>query len=308
VTESQSSAEIPTMAKSAVFWLGLVAAIAAFAIANGLSEYQLGPEQSVSRVLIGDTIRTVPTGAGVVGLLCWPLTLAARRLQSLPRAAAYQVGISVGAVAGGLLASCVRVILGDWPPPLLLPSAAAGAVLALALVAAGRRQQSSNHPLPMGQRLPTSVVIILVALCAFGAVAVLLPWYLHPFFGGTVLVILGYQELPGQLSAGAFGCLAAICIIQHFWPRLPWFVPLTFALAVGAGVVAVVIEPFQLPWGIAETSVFIFEPLWFPRGAGSGIYLVLGAAVAVVVVAGHQLWKARPGFAGGSKPEPIASL
>jgi hypothetical protein len=149
------------VAKRAVFWLGLVAAITAFAIAHGLSEYRIArsartymvvdgverdltPEELVSSFLIGNTIQAVPIGAVAVGLLCWPLTFAARRFRSFPGISAYLVGIGVGTVVGGFLSFFVWVLLGGWGPPLLLPSVAAGAVLAPALVAASRGQQSPN--------------------------------------------------------------------------------------------------------------------------------------------------------------------
>jgi hypothetical protein len=143
------------VAKRGVFWLGLVAAIATFAISNGLSEYRIArtartyvvvngverdltPGELVSSFLIGETIRAVPIGVVAAGLLCLPLTLAARVLESLPTAAAYLVGTGMGAGVGGMLSFFVWVLLGGWGPPLLLPSVAAGAVLAPALVAARR--------------------------------------------------------------------------------------------------------------------------------------------------------------------------
>jgi hypothetical protein len=152
------------MARRAVFWVGLVAAIAAFAITSGASEYRIArsartyvvvdgverdltPEELVSSFLIGDTIQAVPIGVVVVGLLCFPLILAAGCLRALPGAAAYLVGIGVGAVAGGVHSFFVWLLLGGWGPPFLLPSAAAGSVLALALLAASRVQAAPNPAL-----------------------------------------------------------------------------------------------------------------------------------------------------------------
>lgn len=152
------------MAKRAVFWLGLVGAIAAFAVANGWSEYHIAcssrtyvvvngaerdltPDELVSSFLIGGTIRAIPIGVVAVGLMCLPLALATRGLRSFPGAVAYLLAVGVGAVVGGGLSFCVWVMFGGWGPPFLLPSGAAGALLAPALIAARRRRQMPNQAL-----------------------------------------------------------------------------------------------------------------------------------------------------------------
>ena len=143
------------MAKRVVLWLGLLIAVATFAVANGWSEYQIarsartytvvnGVERDlttnelVASFLIGDSIRAVPYGVVAVALLYWPLRRVARGLRPLPGSAAVPVGVVIGAAVGGFLSFVVWVLLGGWGPPLLLPSVASGAVLTAALVAAHR--------------------------------------------------------------------------------------------------------------------------------------------------------------------------
>jgi hypothetical protein len=144
------------MTKGAVFFvIGLAAATAAFAVGNGINEYQIArsartyvivngverdltPAELISSFLIGDTIRAIPFGAVAAGLLFVPLFFVARTFQSLPPAAAYAFGCATGGLAGGVLSFVVWMIFGGWGPPFLLPAIAAGAVLAPTLIGACR--------------------------------------------------------------------------------------------------------------------------------------------------------------------------
>jgi hypothetical protein len=146
---------------------GLVGAAAAFAIADGIGEYQtarsartyvvvngverdLTPEELVLHFLIGDTIRAIPFGALAAAMLSIPLFLAARALRSVPATAAYALGCIAGGLAGGALSFAVWVIFGGWGPPSLLPALAAGVVLAPALVGAWRTRKPAESPSGLG--------------------------------------------------------------------------------------------------------------------------------------------------------------
>lgn len=106
------------MAKRVALWLGLLIAVAAFAIANGWSEYHvarsvrtytivngverdLTPDELMLSFLIGDSIRGVPIGVVAVALLYLPLRWVARGLRSLPGIAAVPAGVAIGAAVGG---------------------------------------------------------------------------------------------------------------------------------------------------------------------------------------------------------------
>jgi hypothetical protein len=140
------------MAKRAFLWLGLLTAVAAFAVANGWSDYQtarsvktyivvngvereLTPSELVSSFLIGDSVRTVPIGVIAVTLLYLPLRRVARGLKFLPKLVAVPAGMMIGVAIGGFISFVVWVLLGGWGPPLLLPSVVAGAILTGVLVA-----------------------------------------------------------------------------------------------------------------------------------------------------------------------------
>lgn len=111
------------MANRMAFWLGLVVAVMAFAIADGLSENQ-----------IGDSIRAVPIGVGAVGLLYLPLTVVTRRWQSFRGVTSYLLGVGVGAAAGAFLSIIIWALIGGWGPPFFLPSIVAGAMLASSII------------------------------------------------------------------------------------------------------------------------------------------------------------------------------
>ena len=163
------------MAKRVAVWLGLVAAVAAFAVANGWSAYRvarsaatntvadgaerdLAPDHLVTSVLIRESVRVVPVGVMAVALLYPALWWVAGVLGSQPGVAEVLVAAIAGAGGGVFLSLAAWVLFGGWEPPFLLPSVAAGAVLTPTLVAARReaagarrhRLASPGAPMPEG--------------------------------------------------------------------------------------------------------------------------------------------------------------
>jgi hypothetical protein len=140
------------MIKAAILGvMGFLGATLAFALANGISEYQtalssrtytiidgverdLTSEELRSSFLIGDTIRTLPFGLIVAGALSIPLFFVARSLRSVSRLAAYFFGGLIGAVAGIALSIVTWILFGGWGPPFLLPAMVCGIILAVAWV------------------------------------------------------------------------------------------------------------------------------------------------------------------------------
>jgi hypothetical protein len=133
--------------------IGILGATLAFALANGISEYQtarssrtytivdgverdLTPEELRSSFLIGDTIRAVPFGLIAASVLWIPILFVARAFRSVPRVAAYFLGCSIGALAGITLSFVTWIIFGGWGPPFLAPAIACGIILAPLLVEA----------------------------------------------------------------------------------------------------------------------------------------------------------------------------
>jgi hypothetical protein len=152
----------------------------------------------------------------------------------------------------------------------------------------------------MGQRHPMVVAVALVAVCALGIASVYLPWASVNLFG-AVIAMPGSSGWAGQVTAAAFGVLAAACVVQLLWPRLPRRAPLTLAVVVGLGVLAITLGP-SLLYPYAELSVAGGPPERIPSAIGVGKYVAMAAGATVALVAAWQLWQGRRVPAAGVRP------
>jgi hypothetical protein len=142
----------------------------------------------------------------------------------------------------------------------------------------------------MGLRVPIPIAVVLVAACGLGIAAVYQPWASVNLLG-AVISAPGSNGWAGQVTAVAFGILAAACLGQVLWPRLPRTVPLALAVLVGLGVVGTALVP-SLLYPYAEVSVGDGDPpARIPVAMGIGKYLAVGAGLVTAVVAGWQLWR-----------------
>jgi hypothetical protein len=161
------------MTNRIVIWLGVVFAVATFAITHGWEEYQMArsgrsytivdgverdltPGELVSNILIGDSLLAVPFGIVAVAILYLPLWRVAVEFKRLSRLSASLLGLLIGGAAGGILSFVVWLLLGGWGPPFVGPSVSAGAVLIIALIAGTGRGKGSQSGVGLGEARPVA--------------------------------------------------------------------------------------------------------------------------------------------------------